>query len=232
MQKFKVRFLFNHTNEDKMIKGYVLMVEVIVGWAIYVLNYLGYFGIFGLMALESACIPIPSEAILPFGGALASEGLGGTLSLPWVIFLGTLGGTFGSVVMYLIGAKGGRPLVEKYIHKLRLNKSHLEMSDKYFQKYGDKIAFYSRLLPIIRTFISLPAGISKMDFKKFTLFTFVGSLIWSIVLGYAGFMMGKKWELIRSWLHIADYVVVAAVIILIVYIVVKRRKKKVLQPEE
>lgn len=208
------------------------MVEMIVAWAVTTLGRLGYFGVFGLMALESACIPIPSEAILPFGGALASEAFGARLSLPLVIFLGTLGGTFGSVFTYFIGAKGGRPLVEKYAHKLRLNKAHLEMSDRYFEKYGDKIAFYSRLLPIIRTFISLPAGISKMSFKKFASYTFIGSLIWSTILGYAGFMMGEKWEQIRSWLHIADYLVIAAVIGLLGYIVLKRRKKKDLKPEE
>jgi membrane protein DedA with SNARE-associated domain len=204
------------------------MIEFIVNWAIYVLGKLGYFGVFSLMALESACIPIPSEAILPFGGYLASSAYtGNKLNLILVIIIGTLGGTFGSVFIYYIGAKGGRPLVEKYAEKLRLSKSHLEMSDNYFNKYGEKIAFFSRLLPIIRTFISLPAGISKMDFKKFVFYTFVGSLIWSIILGYAGYMMGENWTKIRSWLHIADYVVVAAVVGLIGYWIINRRKKTV-----
>jgi len=202
------------------------MVELIVNWAIMVLGKLGYWGVFSLMALESACIPIPSEAILPFGGFLASPANPGTrLNLVLVILLGTLGGTVGSVFTYLLGAKGGRPLVEKYATKLRLSKSHIEMSDNYFNKYGDKIAFYSRLLPIIRTFISLPAGISKMNFKKFTIYTFVGSLIWSIILGYAGYAMGENWEVIRSWLHIADYLVVAAIFGLGIYWFVKKRKK-------
>ncbi|GKU27367.1 DedA family protein [Clostridium folliculivorans] len=204
------------------------MIEFIVNWAIYVLGKLGYFGVFSLMALESACIPIPSEAILPFGGYLASSAYtGNKLNLILVIIIGTLGGTFGSVFIYYIGAKGGRPLVEKYAEKLRLSKSHLEMSDNYFNKYGEKIAFFSRLLPIIRTFISLPAGISKMNFKKFIFYTFVGSLIWSIVLGYAGYMMGENWTKIRSWLHIADYIVVVAVVGLIGYWIIKRRRKTV-----
>jgi membrane protein DedA with SNARE-associated domain len=203
------------------------MIEFIVNWAIYVLSKLGYFGVFSLMAIESACIPIPSEAILPFGGFLASSANpGNKLNLMLVILIGTLGGTFGSVCMYYIGAKGGRPLVEKYAEKLRLSKSHLEMSDNYFNKYGEKIAFFSRLLPIIRTFISLPAGISKMDVKKFTFYTFVGSLIWSVILGYAGYVMGENWTKIREWLHVADYFVVAAVLGLIVYWYVRRRKKK------
>ncbi|GFP78355.1 DedA family protein [Clostridium fungisolvens] len=204
------------------------MIEFIVSWAIYVLGKLGYFGVFSLMALESACIPIPSEAILPFGGYLASSAYtGNKLNLILVIIIGTLGGTFGSVCIYYIGAKGGRPLVEKYAEKLRLSKSHLEMSDNYFNKYGEKIAFFSRLLPIIRTFISLPAGISKMNFKKFVFYTFVGSLIWSIILGYAGYMMGENWTKIRSWLHIADYIVVVAVVVLIGYWIVNRRRKAV-----
>lgn len=202
------------------------MIEFIVNWAIFVLGKLGYFGVFLLMGLESACIPIPSEAILPFGGYLASLAYDGSrLSLPIVIIIGTLGGTAGSIFSYYLGAKGGRPLVEKYATKLRLSKSHLEMSDNYFNKYGEKIAFFSRLLPIIRTFISLPAGISKMNFKKFVIYTFLGSLIWSIVLGYAGYIMGENWEVIRSWLHIADYIVIAAVLIFIVYVFVKKRKK-------
>ncbi|WP_238885942.1 DedA family protein [Clostridium sp. YIM B02551] len=202
------------------------MIEFIVNWAIFVLGKLGYFGVFLLMGLESACIPIPSEAILPFGGYLASSAYAGTrLSLPLVIIIGTLGGTAGSIFAYYLGAKGGRPLVEKYATKLRLSKSHLEMSDNYFNKYGEKIAFFSRLLPIIRTFISLPAGISKMNFNKFVIYTFLGSLIWSIVLGYAGYIMGENWEVIRSWLHIADYIVIAAVLIFIVYVFAKKRKK-------
>lgn len=200
------------------------MLELVVNWAIYVLSKLGYAGIFLLMGIESACIPIPSEAILPFGGFLASTAnQDHRLNLILVILIGTLGGTFGSALTYLIGAKGGRPLVEKYIEKLRLSKAHLDLSDNYFNKYGEKIAFFSRLIPIVRTFISLPAGISKMNFKKFVFYTFVGSLIWSILLGSAGYVMGQKWELIRSWLHIGDYIVVAVIVLFIAYKVLKAK---------
>ncbi|MFL0266651.1 DedA family protein [Candidatus Clostridium radicumherbarum] len=202
------------------------MIELIVNWAVATLGRLGYFGVAALMALESACIPIPSEAILPFGGYLASAAnTGHRLNLYAVIIIGTLGGTFGSIVCYYIGALGGRPLVEKYADKLRLKKSHLEMSDRYFEKYGEKIAFYSRLLPIVRTFISLPAGISKMNVKKFAAYTFFGSLLWSIVLSYAGYYMGENWTKIRQWLHLADYVVIAAVIIIIFYFIFRNKKK-------
>lgn len=202
------------------------MIESLVAWTIFVLGKLGYFGVFFLMALESACIPIPSEAILPFGGYLSSPGYtGNRLNLVLVILIGTLGGTAGSAFAYYIGSKGGRPLVDKYAEKLRLSKDKIDKSDNYFNKYGEKIVFYSRLLPIIRTFISLPAGISKMDFKKFISYTFFGSLIWSIILGYAGFVMGKNWVLIRSYFHIADYIVVALIVGFIVYIITKKKKK-------
>lgn len=198
------------------------MVESLINIVILVLDKLGYFGTFLGMALESACIPIPSEAILPFGGYLSYTG---RLNLYWMIIIGTLGGTAGSIGAYLLGKYGGRPLVEKYADKLRLSKSKIEKSDEYFNKYGEKIVFYSRLLPIIRTFISLPAGISKMDFKKFTIYTFLGSLIWSIVLGYVGYKMGENWIAIRPWFHIADIVVAVAILGYIIYMVGIKFKK-------
>ena len=191
------------------------MIESLINVVILVLDKLGYWGTFWGMALESACIPIPSEAILPFGGYLSYTG---RLNLFWMIMMGTLGGTVGSIGAYYLGKYGGRPLVEKYADKLRLSKSKIEKSDEYFNKYGEKIVFYSRLLPIIRTFISLPAGISKMDFKKFTIYTFLGSLIWSIVLGYAGYKMGENWVAIRPWFHVADIVVAIAIVGYIIYI--------------
>jgi len=190
------------------------MVETLIDLVVIALDKTGYIGIFIAMALESACIPIPSEAILPFGGYLSfSE----RLSLPAVIVFGTLGGTFGSCIAYYIGKAGGRPLVEKYADKLRLSKAHIKKSDHYFNKYGDSIVFFSRLLPIVRTFISLPAGISKMNFKKFTLYTLMGSTIWSIILAFAGYKMGENWSLIREWFHIADIALIIIIILLVGY---------------
>ncbi|WML36528.1 DedA family protein [Clostridium sp. OS1-26] len=197
------------------------MIESLINVVILVLDKLGYWGTFWGMALESACIPIPSEAILPFGGYLSYTG---RLNLFWMIMMGTLGGTVGSIGAYYLGKYGGRPLVEKYADKLRISKSKIEKSDEYFNKYGEKIVFYSRLLPIIRTFISLPAGISKMDFKKFTIYTFLGSLIWSIVLGYAGYKMGENWVAIRPWFHVADIVVAIGIVGYIIYIGVGKFK--------
>ncbi|MBV7272723.1 DedA family protein [Clostridiaceae bacterium UIB06] len=198
------------------------MIESLINIVILVLDKLGYFGTFLGMALESACIPIPSEAILPFGGYLSYTG---RLNLYWMIIIGTIGGTVGSIGAYLLGKYGGRPLVEKYADKLRISKSKIEKSDEYFNKYGEKIVFYSRLLPIIRTFISLPAGISKMDFRKFTIYTFLGSLIWSIVLGYVGYKMGENWIAIRPWFHIADIAVAIVILGYIIYIIGVKFKK-------
>jgi len=190
---------------------------------IIVMDKLGYFGVFIFMMFESACIPIPSEAILPFGGYLSYTG---RLSIIPTILLGTLGGTFGSILAYYLGKLGGRPLVEKYSSFLHLSKSSLDKSDQYFSKYGEKIVFYSRLLPIVRTFISLPAGISNMDFKKFTLYTFFGSLIWSILLGYTGYYMGENWIIIRPWFHYADIAMVIVIVGLIGYKLMTIRRVK------
>ncbi|AWI07589.1 DedA family protein [Clostridium drakei] len=198
------------------------MIESLINAVIFVLDKLGYVGIFFGMALESACIPIPSEAILPFGGYLSFTG---RLNLIAMILIGTIGGTVGSIGAYYLGKLGGRPLVEKYADKLKISKSKIEKSDEYFNKYGEKIVFFSRLLPIIRTFISLPAGISKMEFKKFTIYTFLGSLIWSVLLGYIGYKMGENWIMIRSWFHIADIAVVVCIVGFVIYRLVVRRKK-------
>ncbi|CAB1254227.1 DedA family protein [Clostridium sp. MT-14] len=199
------------------------MVEKIINVVIFVLDKTGYTGIFMAMALESACIPIPSEAILPFGGYLSFTG---RLNPVLVIIFGTLGGTMGSIGAYYIGKIGGRPLVEKYADKLRLSRSHLEKSDYYFNKYGEKIVFFSRLLPIIRTFISLPAGISKMEIKKFVVYTLLGSLLWSIFLGYAGYKMGEKWTIIREWFHFADIALVVIIIGFVFYKIIRRKLRK------
>lgn len=183
------------------------------------------------MFFESACIPIPSEAILPFGGYLSSSAAPANqkLNLVLMILSGTIGGILGSIVTYQIGARGGRTLVEKYAHKLHLSKEKIAKSDAVFSKYGDKIVFFSRLLPIIRTFISLPAGIAKMNFTKFVLYTSLGSAVWSIVLGCVGYIMGKNWGMIRPYFHIADYLVAAIIIGFVIYKIAKaiiRNSKK------
>lgn len=203
------------------------MVEKIIDIIIIILGKLGYAGTFLGMFFESACIPIPSEAILPFGGYLSSSAAPANQKLNLILMIasGTIGGILGSIATYEIGARGGRTLVEKYADKLHLSKEKMAKSDAVFQKYGDKIVFFSRLLPIIRTFISLPAGIAKMDFTKFVVYTSLGSAIWSIVLGYVGYVMGKNWQMIRPYFHIADYIVAGAIILFVLYKVFQKVKK-------
>lgn len=186
-----------------------------------ILDKFGYIGTFLGMLFESACIPIPSEIILPFGGYLSFKG---DLNLITMIIFGTLGGTVGSIIAYLIGARGGRPFVEKYADKLHLSKEKIEKSHAMFNKYGDKIIFFSRLLPIIRTFISLPAGIAKMNFSKFVLYTLAGSAIWSIFLGYLGFIMGQNWETIHFYYHYVDIAMIIIIIVFILYKIITRKK--------
>ena len=199
------------------------MVEHIINILILILKQLGYFGTFFGMFFESACIPIPSEITLPLGGYLSFTG---QLNLILVIIFGTIGGTAGSIFAYFIGAKGGRPLVEKYADKLHLSKEKIDSSDAMFNKYGDKIIFISRLLPIVRTFISLPAGIAKMNFAKFTIYTALGSAIWSTILVYLGFVMGEHWETLRSYYHYLDIAVIVALVGFIVYKILTRKKQK------
>lgn len=167
---------------------------------------LGYAGVLVLMAIESCCIPIPSEIILPLAGFLVGQGKFGF----WpTVFAGTVGGTLGSCVAYGIGAAGGRPLMLKYGKYVLISAADAARADKFFERYGEATAFFSRLLPVIRTFISLPAGMMRMHFGKFVAYTFAGSLVWSIVLVYVGKVLGQNWLEVRAVLQRFDYVVVA-----------------------
>ena len=171
------------------------MIETILTWlaslVISVISKTGYLGITVLMALESACIPIPSEIIMPFSGFLVFNGE----FIFWqVVLWGAIGNLIGSWFAYWVGYAGGRPLIEKYGKYILISKHDLDLADKWFDQYGQSTAFFSRLLPIVRTFISLPAGIAKMDLKKFSFYTFLGSLIWSFILTYAGVILGENWE--------------------------------------
>ncbi|MEW6459100.1 MAG: DedA family protein [Bacillota bacterium] len=166
---------------------------------------LGYWGVAVGMAVESANIPLPSEIILPFGGFLVSQG---HLSFWGVVLAGTLGGTAGSSVSYLIGSVGGRPLVLRYGRYVGIGPDKLDMADRWFALYGEATVFFTRLLPVVRTFISLPAGISRMNFKRFVAYTFAGSLLWSIALTYVGVVLGENWHQLKPWFHRLDVLVI------------------------
>ena len=154
------------------------------------------------MALESACIPIPSEVIMPFSGFLVFEG---KFSFWLVVFWGTMGNLIGSAIAYFIGFYGGRPLVEKYGKYILLSHSDLELAERWFQKYGSLSIFFSRILPVARTFISFPAGVAKMNFFKFSVYTTVGSAIWSVFLTYVGFFGGENWSKIEVYFKKFDW---------------------------
>ena len=180
----------------------------------------GYIGIFLAMVLESACIPLPSEVIMPFGGFLAWAG---HLQLWMVIVMGTLGNIVGSLVAYYVGKLGGRAVITQYGRYIHITGRNLKKAEQWFDRRGEWAVFIGRLLPGIRTFISLPAGIAQMNVVKFTLFSSIGSLPWVAALAYAGYQLGQNWEGIRTYTHPLIYVAVAVVVLLAGTVVYRRR---------
>jgi membrane protein DedA with SNARE-associated domain len=176
----------------------------------------GYAAIAFLMTLESACIPIPSEVIQPFAGYLVFKG---SMNLHVASMAGALGCALGSTLAYAVGITGGRPFVEKYGRFILLRKKDLDAADRFFGKYGEAAVFFSRLLPVIRTFISLPAGISRMNFPRFLAYSFVGSIPWCYLLTYVGMKLGENWGEIRQYFHGADYVMAAIILLGLVWFV-------------
>ena len=200
------------------------MIEWLSNLVIGMIKASGYGGVFFTMAIERACIPFPSEVIMPFAGFVVSEG---KMTLWAITMAGALGNLFGSIVAYLVGAYGGRPFLERYGKYLLISHKKLEIADRWFNKYGSKAVFFSRMMPIIRTFISLPAGIARMNFIKFCIYTFVGALPWCLLLGYLGVLLGPQWEKMRPYFHILDIVVAVCIVGAVIYLVVRRRKKAV-----
>lgn len=164
-----------------------------------VYDAMGWGGVVFLMGLESAAIPFPSELIMPLAGWLLIQAKGNSA---WMValagFYGALGNLVGSWVIYWISLKGGRPLLRKYGKYVLITQEEIDWAEKWFSRYGDWIVFLSRLLPIVRTFISIPAGIARMNLWKFSLLTFLGSFPWSLGLAYGGFLLGENWEDLRS----------------------------------
>jgi len=179
-------------------------MELIYTWVIQYINIWGYPAIFIGMALESACLPVPSELIFGFAGYLVF--LGQMDFIPAVV-AGVAGGLLGSVLSYLVGYYGGRPLVEKYGHCIFLSRRHVDMAERWFECYGTKAIFFSRLLPIVRTFISLPAGFSRVPFNQFIVYTILGSIPWTIGLIYAGMFLGENWSQVETFGHSASLLV-------------------------
>lgn len=202
------------------------IIDFLANVVVKTIDILGYPGIFLLMLLESCGIPMPSEVIMPFSGFLVEDG---KLNFWLVVLMGAFGNLIGSLLAYWIGKKGGRPLIEKYGRYILISKYDLDLADKWFKRFGQWTVFFGRLLPIIRTYISFPAGIAKMTLGKFSLFTFLGALPWCVLFTWLGVKMGSNWELIREKLHNFDLAILILVILLIALYVYRhvRNNKKV-----
>lgn len=196
-----------------------MVTHIIDFLAVFITNtigVLGYAGTYILMLLTSCGIPIPSEISMPFSGFAVAQG---SLTLVGIIIAGVLGDVSGAMLAYWIGFKGGRPLVEKYGKYILLSNHDLDIADKWFTHYGAAATFFGRVLPIIRTYISFPAGISKMSFKKFVAFSVIGSIPYVTALAYAGMKLGENWSVIREKMKSFDTAIgVVVIILLILYI--------------
>jgi membrane protein DedA with SNARE-associated domain len=180
----------------------------------------GLVAVFILMALESACLPVPSEAIMLFAGSSVAAG---DLTMFGIVTAGVLGNLVGSWAAYAVGYFARLDLLEKN-RLIHLPPKYLKWADDWFERYGDATVFFTRMLPIIRTFISLPAGVARMPFWRFTVLTLLGCIPWVLMLGLIGESVGKNWEEWRDHLHYLDYAVVVAAVALIVYLLIKRRR--------
>ena len=197
------------------------ITDPVVRLAVNAVDHLGLAGVFVLMLAESACIPIPSEATMLFAGFNVSNH---EYSLLAVTAVGVGGNLVGSWLAYWVGYIGRVDLLEKHGRKLHVKRSHLDWADRWFQRHGDATVFFTRMLPIIRTFISLPAGVARMPFWRFTLLTLAGCVPWVLALAFVGKQAGDRWESWRHHLQYVDYAIVAAVVIGIAYLVVRRRR--------
>jgi membrane protein DedA with SNARE-associated domain len=200
-----------------------MIIDALANFVTMVISHLGYPGVFLLMALESACIPIPSEFIMPFSGFLVATG---EMNFWLAVLMGSFGNLAGSWLAWWVGHKGGRPLVEKYGKYILLSHHDLDAADRYFNKYGQNTVLFTRLMPVIRTFISLPAGIAKMDFKKFSIYTFIGVVPFTAALTYAGVKLRENWDGLQPYFHKFDLVIVLFLILGIIWYIFRHIKRK------
>jgi membrane protein DedA with SNARE-associated domain len=189
------------------------MTATLFSWIVSAISASGYAGVALLMALESACIPLPSEIIMPFAGYLVSTG---RFSLIGAATAGAIGCNIGSTVAWFIGARGGRAAVLRFGHYVLFGEKELDRLDQFFHRYGAATVLIARLLPVVRTFISLPAGIAKMPFLRFQIYTFVGSWPWCFALAYLGMVLGEQWDknpTVQAIFHRFDWAVVAILVL-------------------
>ena len=203
------------------------LLDSVAVWIQAVISAGGYGGIAGLMAIESACIPLPSEVIMPFAGSLIPSG---RFSLWNCALAGAVGCVLGSVPAYYLGAYGGRPLILKYGRYILLSPRHLDQADRFFARRGDATVFIARLLPVVRTFIAFPAGVARMPMGKFIVYTFAGSLPWCLGLAWVGMKLGEHIDELKPWFHRFDAVLVAAGLIAIAWFVRKQLRERRVVP--
>ena len=199
------------------------ITDSLVEMAVDVVDAMGLAGVFVLMLAESACIPIPSEATMLFAGFNVSIG---EYSLLAATAVGSFANLVGSWLAYWIGYVGRIDLLEKHGSKLHIKKSHLDWADRWFERHGDATVFFARMVPIVRTFISLPAGVARMPFLRFSLFTLAGCIPWVLMLTFIGKEAGDNWENWKDKLHYVDYAVIAAIVIGVAYLFVRARRRR------
>ncbi len=194
------------------------LTTLVVGFLVDLVAVGGYLGVFALMALESALIPVPSEAVMPFAGFLVSRGVFGFWE---AVAAGSLGNLAGSLAAYALGARYGRPLLERYGRYLLIGEEELSRVEEFFARHGDAAVFFGRLLPAVRTVISFPAGMARVPLARFSLLTFAGSVPWNAALTYAGVVLGENWVLVEEMGGYLD-VAVLAVLALLAYLFLRR----------
>ncbi|GAB4374097.1 MAG: DedA family protein [Deltaproteobacteria bacterium] len=180
------------------------VLEALAAFIISVISALGIPGIVLLMAIESACIPLPSEVIMPFAGYLVFRG---EHSLWAVALAGAIGCVLGSVPAYYLGMYGGRPLIERYGKYVLISPRDLDLADRWFARHGEATVFFARLLPVVRTFIAFPAGVARMEMTRFLAYTFAGSLPWCLGLAWVGMQLGERWPVLRDYFHKFDLLI-------------------------
>ena len=203
------------------------LTDPIVQFAVDVVDKLGLPGVFALMVAESACIPIPSEATMLFAGFNVSKG---EYPLLAVVAVGTFANVVGSWLAYAVGYYGRVDLLEKHGAKLHIKPSHLPWADDWFERYGSATVFFTRMLPIIRTFISLPAGVARMPFWRFTVLTTLGCVPWIFMLAFIGREVGERWTQWRDSLHYVDYAVLAVIVLGLAFLLLRRRRGRAADP--
>ena len=199
------------------------ITDRLVDFAVNVVGDLGLGGVFVLMLLESACIPVPSEATMLFAGFNVDKG---EYSLFAAVAAGVLGNLVGSWIAYAIGYYGRVDVLEKHGRKLHIKPEHLAWADRWFERWGAPTVFFARLLPIIRTFISLPAGVARMPFWRFTVLTLLGCIPWVFMLTFIGKQAGANWTDWKDSLHYVDYAVAAMIVIGVVWLIVRARRRR------